>query len=244
MNHLGKIVVTAAAGLACALTAASAADLPIKADRYQPPILSAYNWTGLGLEGFGLYGVNFGGASTHDDLGLGLNDDLSAHPHGPGVGGGFWYFYQPSPGGIVFGIRAEIAYANLQSGASSNLGIVPLSVSNATNFLGDVDACLGLSLSADGRLLGYGCGGFGFGGAKPNLQVASLQAAASDTSTGYNAALGLKYALTPNWIVGIEGDYFKLGDRQLTATIGGTPVVTSNTKYDIFVQKFTIGYKF
>lgn len=217
------------------------ADLPVKGLPYQgvPAVMS---WAGLGIEGFGLYGVNFGGASTHDDLGAGLVDELSGHPSGPGIGGGFWYFFQPSPNGIVFGLRAEIAYANMQAGASSNIS--GLSISNATNYLGDIDACLGLPLSSDGRLLGYGCGGFGFGGAKPNLQVASLQAAASDTSTGYNVALGLKYAVTQNWIVGIEGDYFKLGDKSLTATIGGVPIITSTAKYDIFAQKFMVGYKF
>jgi len=234
-------ITIAATALAALSVQAAAADLSVKAPLYAPP--SAFIWSGFGIEGFALYGVNFGGTNTHDDLGIGLTTDLTALPHGPGIGGGFWYFYQPSPGGIVFGLRAEIAWANLQSGGGSNIGL-PVFVSNATNYLGNADGCLGLSLNNDGRLLGYGCAGFGFGGAKPNLQVATLQQATSDTSTGWNVGLGLKYALTPNWIIGIEGDYYKLGDKQLTAVVNGAPLVTSDVKFDIFVQKFTIGYKF
>lgn len=229
-------------GLLLASTAASAADLPRK---YDPPMLpaAAFNWTGFGLELYGLYGVNFGTANVHDDVGAGITSNLTGLAHGPGIGGGFWYFYQPAQTSAVFGLRAEISYANLSGGANTNLGL-PLSVNNATNFLGDVDACLGFTLSGDGRLLGYGCGGFAFGGAKPNLQVASVQAAASDTSTGYNFALGLKYAITQNWVLGIEGDYYKLSDKSASITLGGVPIVTSNVPYDIFVQKLTIGYRF
>src|SRR5262249_13233501 len=117
-----------------AASTARAADLPTT---YTPtPSASPmFNWTGFGIERYGLYGLAFGGTSTHDNLGLGLNDELSANPHGPGIGGGFWYFYQPSANGLVFGVRAQIAYANLQGGATSNIGL-PLNVNNATNYLG------------------------------------------------------------------------------------------------------------
>jgi len=233
--------------LACALlcsSAAVAADLGTVKAPPVPAYAAVYNWTGFAIEGFGLYGVNFGGANVHDDLGIGLATDLASQPHGPGVGGGFRYFYQPTPGGFAFGVRAQIAYANMQASAASNDLGVALQVKNATNYFGDADACLGLPLSTDGKLLGTVCGGFAFGGAKPNLQVATLQQAASDTSTGWDVGFGLDYALTQNWFVGIEGRYTRLGDRQLSINIGGVPIVTSNNQYEIFTQLLRVGYKF
>jgi outer membrane immunogenic protein len=218
-------------------TPAFAADLgPITKAPYAPT--ASISWAGLYLEGYGIYGADIGKptASTTTNPVV----DLAAMPHGPGIGGALGYFWQS--GNLVFGPRFDIAYVNFQGGGSSAAD--NLSLSNATNYLGDADAVLCLTLSPDGRLLGCLNGGFAFGGAKPNLQVASLSAAASDTSTGWNAGLGLNYALTQNWFVGIEGDYYQLGDKSLTLNSGATPIATSLTKYHEVVQKFKLGVKF
>jgi len=93
--------------------------------------------------------------------------------------------------------------------------------------------------------LAYGVGGFGFGGAKPNLAVGSIQAAASDTSTGWNVGAGLRYKMTQNLGIFIEGDYYQLGDKSLTATLSdGTPIATSTAKYHIVTQKFGLSWQF
>jgi opacity protein-like surface antigen len=249
-----------AVSILVAATPVFAADLPVKAPVPAYPA-TVMNWTGFGVEGFGLYGVNFGGASTQDAgpaVGTGIFDtEIAAHPHGLGLGGGLSYFYQPNTNGLVFGVRAQISYANLQGGASGNIfgGAASLNINNATNYLGNADACLGIPLSSDGRLLGTGCGGFAFGGAKPNLNVFvgpnAIAAAASDTSTGYNLSLGLDYALTPQWIVGIEGSYTKLNNKSLslvdTAGIVSTPgttIATSSAQYAIFEQLLKLKYRF
>jgi outer membrane immunogenic protein len=213
-----------------------AADLQPKV---QPLPYASYSWSGLYLDGFGLYGANFTGTDVTDGTTLA---QLAAVPHGPGLGGDLMYLTQLSP--FVLGIRASIAYASLSG--SGQINSAALSVSNATNYLGDLNAILGLPLSSDGRLLGYITGGFAFGGAKPNLQFGTLAVAASDTSTGWDIGAGLRYALTPNWSVGIEGLYYKLGDKQLTITdpSSGLPILTSTAKYDIAVQKIVVGYKF
>src|SRR5258708_27976085 len=102
--------------------------------------------------------------------------------------------------------------------SSGQIGNGAISFSNATNYLGNVDVLLGLPLSSDRRLLAYGVGGFGFGGAKPNLNFGTLSTAASDTSTGWNVGAGLRYKLPkaafplPTMIF-IEGDYYQLGDK-------------------------------
>lgn len=212
---------------------ALAADMAYKAPLPSP---APFSWAGLYLEGYGLYGANI----TNTTVTLGpATADIASAPHGPGLGGAFGYNWQN--GQFVFGLRGDLAYANLQGGGQASVaGLGGLSVGSATNYLGDLDASLGLCLSSDCHLLGYTGGGFAFGGAKPNLQVANLAAAASNTSTGWNALLGLKYTFTTNWTIGIEGDYFQLGDRVLSAG----NLATSSTKFHIVEQKLTLGYRF
>jgi len=240
-------------------SAVLAADVgyPTKAAPYMSAPAAA-NWSGLYLSGYGLYGANLTNTSVGAPIGSSSTvnplADLASAPHGPGVGGSFGYNYQFAPNGLVLGVRADIAYANMQGGgnATPNINGVAtvnaLSVSNATNYLGDLDVIAGLPLTGDGRLLGYLGGGFAFGGAKPNLQVASLSAAANDTSTGWNVLAGLAYQLDPHWQIFMEGDYFQLGDKSLsiadpTSTTGGI-LATSNTKYHVFEQKIGVSFKF
>lgn len=222
---------------------AIAADLPAKAYATPTAAPASIGWTGLYLQGYGLYGANLSHADlTVEDTSFG---DLASNPHGPGIGGAVGYNWQLS-NGIVFGPRLELAYANLQGGGTLAQS---LKFSNATNYLGSANLVLGIPLSPDGRLLGYLTGGFAWGGAKPNLNnvglaATQIQAAASETSTGWDIGGGLAYTLDKNWSVFIEGDYYKLGDKSLTATIDGVPVATSTARYDIIVQKFGIGYRF
>jgi len=214
---------------------ARAADLQLKAK----PGGEYYtvSWAGLYLSAYGVYGANLTNTTVMVDT---VAMDIASAPHGPGIGGSVGYYFQPTPGGVVFGPRVDLAYANMQGGGS--LASV-LSVSNATNYLGDADLIVGLPLSPDGRFLGYLGGGFAFGGAKPNLNVLTLQQAASDTSTGWNAVAGLAYQIAPNWQLFMEGNYYQLGDKSLSVMDGATLIATSNTKYHLFTQKLGLTWK-
>jgi opacity protein-like surface antigen len=222
----------------CFPTVAGAADLAVKAPIYTP---SGYvGWGGLYISGYGLYAADTAAGTQVSNATGSFLADIASAPRGPGVGGAIGYYFQPTPGGIVFGPRVDLAYAHMTGGGS-----IPsvLSVSNATNYLGDVDLIVGLPLG-DGKLLAYLGGGFAFGGAKPNLQVATLQQAAADTSTGLNGLAGLSYQFTPNWQIFIEGNYFQLGDKSLTMTDStGALIATSLTKYHIFEQKVGVTFK-
>jgi len=215
---------------------ARAADLQLKAKPGGEYYVAS--WAGLYFSAYGLYGVNPPSTTVTDSSGASV--DLASAPHGPGIGGSIGYYFQPTPGGVVFGPRVDLAYANMQGGGS--LASV-LSVSNATNYLGDADLIVGLPLSPDGRFLGYLGGGFAFGGAKPNLNVLTLQQAASDTSTGWNAVAGLAYQIAPNWQLFMEGNYYQLGDKSLSVMDGATLIATSNTKYHLFTQKLGLTWK-
>lgn len=233
-----KRLFIASVSVAAMYLPAAAADLAVKA-RPQPAPVELFTWSGIYVDGFGLYGADFTNAFTS---GSGIATDLSSIPHGPGFGGDLMALSQFNQ--FVLGARVSAAYANLSASATDTA--TGLSISNATNYLGDVNAIIGVPLSPDGRLLGYLTGGLAFGGAKPVLSALGTSSAISDTSFGWDIGAGLRYAITPNWSVGIEGEFFKLGDRSVTLSdpATGVPVLTSTAKYDIFVQKVVIGYKF
>jgi outer membrane immunogenic protein len=233
-----RFLLSAAIALAsCNMNPAYAADLPVKAP-YQAP-LPITNWQGLYLDGYFQYGANVTGVTTIATTNPAV--DLASAPRGPGVGGSLGYNFDL--GNFVLGARGDISYLNV-SGSGTSVAD-SLSVSNATNYLGNLDVLVGLPISADRRLLVYGVGGFGFGGAKPNLNVGSIQAAASDTSTGWNVGAGLRYKVTQNLGVFIEGDYYQLGDKSLTATdSAGTVLATSLAKYHMVTQKFGLFWQF
>jgi outer membrane immunogenic protein len=218
--------------LSLLVTPAMAADLPVKAA--PAPAYLPVSWSGLYVSGYGLYGANI--TNTTVNVGT-VAADLASAPHGPGLGGSIGYNWEPTSS-IVFGVRFDAAYANLQGGGTV---AQQLSVSNATNWLGDADVILGLKLSSDGRFLGYTGAGFAFGGAKPVLTGALTSAALSDTSTGWNVLAGLAYQLDPHWQLFLEGNYFQLGDKSLTLPDGSA---TSLTKYHIISQKAGISYRF
>lgn len=217
----------------------SAADLSLYKATPAPAYIP-FSWNGLYVDGYFLYGANITNTTVAGGTTLA---NLAATPHGPGVGGALGYWWDTGP--FVLGVRANIAYANLTG--SGQINTLALNVSNATNYLGDFDGCIGLPLSPDRHLLGYGCGGFGFGGAHPNLQVATLSQAINDTSTGAHAAAGLKYMFTNNWGLFIEGNYYDLGGKSITIpanAVLATPAVTSSAKYNIITQTVGVTYKF
>lgn len=80
------------------------------------------------------------------------------------------------------------------------------------------------------------------------LLIAAARPCANNQAagTGWNVGAGLSYALDQHWSIGIEGDYFRLGDKALTASdpITGAVLATSTAHYRIFEQKFGVSYRF
>jgi outer membrane immunogenic protein len=237
MKRLFLVTAGLAIVTSCGMRPAFAADLAVKAPQYAPS--PAYSWTGISIEGFGSYGVNFGETNVFMP---GAQIDLATTPHGPGFGGGLEALYQISPL-VVIGARAQIGYANLQgSGALNVQGVNQLSVTNATNYLFNLDGVVGLVLTP--RLLAYGAAGLGGGGAKPDFSALGTSKAISDTSLGYNVGAGFRYALDDHWSVKLEGDYYGLGGKQISLTdSAGVVTMTSATKIKVFQQLFGFEYK-
>lgn len=235
MRHL---IVAAMASLGL-MASASAADLSRPAPVYtKAPAAAAavYNWGGFYVGAFGDYAVNFTNVDVAVPGGPTIAT-LGTAPHGWGAGAQAGLRYQVSD--WVVGVRGEASWQNLSASTSVG-GVGGISLSNATNYLGSLDLQLGYVIAP--RLLGYVVGGFAFGGAHPNLTALGTTQAISDTSVGYNAGLGLEFAVTDHVSLFIEGDYYHLGSKQLS--IGTPPVLTSSNLFDIAKQTAGINLHF
>lgn len=212
-------------------TVASAADLRTPVLTKAPVVSTALpTWTGFYLGG----NVGYGADTTNSTVTAGTTViDLGAVPRGPIAGGEIGYDFQPY-GNLVLGLRADIDFANMR--ASGNVGT--LSLNNLTNYIGDADLRLGYAGFGNHVLL-YLDGGLAYGGRQPNLTVGSLQAAANDTSVGWNLGGGIETRLTQYVSAFGELDYYDLGGKSLQA---GT-LVTSNSPFRFGLAKLGLNIR-
>jgi outer membrane immunogenic protein len=246
-----KCLIPIAAALALLAGVAHAADLrtaPVYTKAPLAPV--AYNWSGIYLVGHADYAAEFSGATT--TVGTIATIDLNQIPHGWGAGGGLEGLIDTG-GTFVFGARADIGWLNLKSTGTFASGPTSISLSTASNYLGNFDAVLGMPLGSERRLMVGLVGGIAFGGRNPNLTAAGLclaspttscSQAINDTSIGYNIGGFAEYAIkdTPVTLF-MEANYSHLGDKALTIGGGASPLITSTARFDFIEQMFGVKWK-
>jgi opacity protein-like surface antigen len=250
----GVAAMLAALCIAAVFAPVLAADFPSKA-----VVAPNYTmgWSGVYVQGFGFYGVNAGSPSgaisTVDKNGVVTGtttvDGLGAGANGPGFGGALGYNYQIGHGGLVIGVRAEESWANFKQ--SGQLGNGALSFSDATHQLGAVNGIIGIPVTADGRALLYAGAGFAWMGVGPNFTLngspaQQLQAAASQTSTGFDVLGGFEYKLDRNWGLFGETAWYSINNKSLSAALpnGGGELITGNVPYSVIISKLGVAYHF
>jgi outer membrane immunogenic protein len=213
-----RSILLSTAALIALASQALAADLPTRKEAPSAPVAPAFNWTGF-----------YGGL----DVGVGANDsrwDNSADPNnaetnGPFdvnsaafLAGGFaGYNYQIN--NFVLGVEGSVSYVGLNSDSSPSLSLAfPLdsvTIKTKQDWLGSADAKLGYAID---RIMLYAVGGVAF--TDYGLSEASDLAgtyyghnAGLQSRTGWDAGLGLDYAITDRWIVGAEWKYYDFGMR-------------------------------
>ena len=233
MKHLAVAVASA---VLCALTGmqlAAAADLSF----YKSAPLSTYSWTGFYIDGFVGGAVN----STNENVtGNTFSANVSAAPKGVVGGGGMGYDWDLGRP-LVFGLFAEGALANIDGSGNLSAPKLPVTVSNATNYLLGIGGRLGWLI--DSSTLLYVKGGFAGGGAHPNFS-ATVSQSIDDTSTGWLVGAGLEKRITANWSVRAEYEHYELGDRTLTINLGGNNIMTNTARYSIEIGKVGLAYRF
>jgi len=223
------------AALLCA-GSANAADLAVPA--YKAPVaVPAFSWTGWYIGGNvgGGWGANTSSTVSIAGVDLGAagidTSFLNSKPTGVIGGAQIGYDYQVTPSWVV-GIVADFQGANIQgsSGASTSsfLGVNGLdasaSASENLRFLGTVRGRLGWTA---GNWMVYGSGGVAYGSVSSteNASVSalgfsldSLSASNSETRFGWAGGAGVNYAMTRNWIIGMDYLHYDLGNTSVTGS--------------------------
>jgi outer membrane immunogenic protein len=122
------------------------------------------------------------------------------------------------------------------------------SLSEKLDFLGTVRGRLGW---AAGNWLFYGSGGVAYGNVKSTVDFdvpaipLAVSGSHSETRVGWAAGGGINYAVTPNWILGVDYLHYDLGHTSVT---GVDPVfgvtVSASQKVGGDIVRGVINYKF
>jgi outer membrane immunogenic protein len=272
-----------AAGLSVGLTAgASAADLgrlaPAKA-----PVAVKYSWTG----GYG--GMSGGSSWSPDDVNTASSGNSQVPPssqaladaaafglHFPtapkGFLGGGTLGYNVQTGQFVWGVEADLSWANIKGtssqGATAPLPFFPgLTTTSAGVAEQKIDAFgtlrARLGFTPVDRLLVYGTGGLAYGHVESNTNIAettntgfvALTSAVGSASTwrgGWTVGAGLEYAFAPRWTAKAEYLYYDLGSLSYNSSstasdsVGpfNTTGVTSTADFKGNIVRGGINYKF
>ncbi len=231
--------------LAAALRPAAAADMEPYYGR--PPAVIIFTWTGF------YFGAHVGGGWGSKEVtaqpftyagALFAPASTTLDPTGWLAGGQIGANYQA--GSWVFGIEAQISWADLSGDAScpSTLAGVTLTTNchAKVDALGTIAGRLGVAID---RVLVYGKGGAAWANDKYELTSTLLAFNANQTRWGWMLGGGLEYAFTNSWSAKIEYNYLDFGTRPVEFT-DTTDIFSLDTNIHqrIHVVKTGINYRF
>lgn len=205
---------------------------------------SSPSWSGIYIGGNGGYGWGNSNRFINPVDGLAVpfgNGDANAKIKGDIWGGQLGANWQFSPNWLI-GLEAGFNSASL-SGRATSVTSPTNSVETDMRWLATITPRLGF---VNGNGLLYVKGGWAAASIKTNsgeTRIASLSR--TDTLAGWTIGAGLEYALSPNWIVGVEYDYYDLGSKNMTGVYTGAPVDFSQSidpKFSAVMAR--ISYKF
>lgn len=230
-----RILASVTAALAMSLPlAAAAADLP---QRYAPPApvmtTMPFNWAG-GYVGVSA-GYMFDRTTRATGYGLAGNQFSKRYINGTnGFVGGVFGGYNFTAGNVVYGVEANVDYADSHATRRTFHGIA--STGSDLGFNGALRARLGYSLD---RALFYVNGGVALADVKYTATDVTGTAKKSSTEFGYTLGAGMEYAVTSNLLLRTEYAFTDYGDKTL-ATGGGRYNFETRTH----TMKAGLGYKF
>lgn len=233
---MSKSSLVLAVGLVAMATAASAADMRVKAPRAPAAVAEVYNWTGFYIGG------QVGGAwADYRYDNISLTNERVSHSASSVVGGGHagynWQINQ-----IVLGIEAEASAADLNGSSISAVNPV-VSYSSKIDWYATVVGRFGFAF---GRAMIYGTGGVAFADIRSS-GVNGVVDSFSVTSqrTGWTAGAGLAYQLSPNWIASIDYKHLQFEKYDLNGvTRAAIPFLLRGVDARVDQVTARISYKF
>lgn len=193
------------------ISSASAADLAARPYTKAPaPIVPSYNWTGFYIGG-AIGGAGMNNRFDFADEGhynIAPGDSLSLSDGGSFAGGGqIGYNWQFAPN-WVFGLEGSVIAAKLRADAISPFFPESDTFHTRADWIATITPRLGYTT---GQWMYYVKGGVAFSEIKTVVQDDSDYNPRKSTRTGWTAGGGIEYMLTPNWIIGAEGNYYDFG---------------------------------
>jgi outer membrane immunogenic protein len=243
---------------------ALAADLGPKPPAYKAPgYVPAFSWTGWYIGG----NVGYGWGSSTNPVITGTGGDSvpfltdggnvfpSLSPKGLIGGGQIGYDWQAN--NWVLGLVADFQGADIKASGANSItattntglvGVVTESLSQKLDFLGTGRVRLGW---AAGNWLFYGSGGAAYGDVKSTISASDtlgvltfVPGSHSETRVGWAAGGGVNYAVTPNWILGVDYLHYDLGHTSVTMVDAIGASVTASQKVGGDIVRGVINYKF
>jgi outer membrane immunogenic protein len=191
-----KLLLMTVAFAALGMAPAGAADLAARTYTKAPPMAVLPTWTGFYIGAMGGY------ASQDDDFGM----------KGGFAGGTLGYNWQM--GGLVLGIEADAAWADI----SSSVGVPGfVTFDSKIQDLGTVRGRVGYAVN---QVLFYGTAGFAWADNKASVNVAGVGGLSdSQVHTGWTAGAGIEYMFAPHWSLKGEYLYRDLGSENYFSSI-------------------------
>jgi outer membrane immunogenic protein len=233
-----KAALFAALFVGFGIGAAQAADLP-RAPVAKAPVMAPLPlWQGwyAGIHG----GWGWGDADRTigaTDVILTPGEDASHDVDGGVFGAHIGYNWQVAPN-YIFGLEASIAWTGIDGGTSLVLG----SVSSELEWLATFTPRLGWT---NNNWLFYVKGGIA--GGRVESSAASLVPAtfsSSQSHVGWTVGLGLEVLWSPNWIFGIEYNYYDLGRENFGGVYSDATIAAQSNDLQFSTILARLSYKY
>jgi outer membrane immunogenic protein len=247
-----NIILGAVAALVLGATAASAADLPIKA----PPPVVIYNWTGFYIGASG--GGSLGGSNHYDLDNVILTAD-GFRVAGGLIGGTLGYNWQVSS--FVVGFEGDLSWVDEfgsqfdnnclpgnnplcapRSGPTSIFANPAFRSFTNEKWLATARGRFGYAVN---NLLFYATGGYAAAGVDAGIRDAfdhTVIFSSTSTRSGWTAGGGLEWGFAPNWSIKWEWLFVKFQDKGFITALGDGP--RSAVTLDDNVVRAGINYRF
>jgi outer membrane autotransporter protein len=210
-------------------------------------LVQPYNWTGF------FVGGSFGALNGRTDIDyltlLIGGPGQTANPRFAGALGGLQAGYDYQTGKWVFGVEGNINATNAKGGRGCQLAFVVTCEDNK-NWIGTATVRVGYEVW--NRSLFYARGGAAF----TDTRISStcngngpfpIDCPVTDTQSraGWTIGIGSEFALTRNWTVRGETNYYDLGRTQynLTGPLAGA-TITENVHETGFISTVGLNYRF
>jgi outer membrane immunogenic protein len=247
LRRLLSVIGVSSLLIAATLTAARAADMPLKAPPL--PLAPAWSWGGLyiGIEG----GGGWGHAEDTDSTGF---DSGRFNVSGGLIGGTIGYNWQFNQ--FVLGLEGDGSWADINGSTTGTVAAIgtcggaPPNCNSKLDALGTIRGRIGITGITWNNVLPYVTGGLAVGslnGSEGTALAAGAVGSGTTTVDGWTLGGGLEARLGGAWSVKAEYLYIDLGNHVIfndtLPSLGGA-IVGQSVRYTANIARVGLNYRF